>query len=183
MTNNSDTYGSRAMPIVHASAVSTGRGAFVFLGPSGTGKTTIHRLLSTSTHTQPLANEAVYLIQQMDREWKVSSADDDIYEEPLSRVEIASRDSVPLRGIFRLFQSSAPRVRQIGALRTCRYLTDALFEIVWQREHVTATKKVLFSNLAAVCRSVPGYEFHFDLSPRTVAVFNKVEQQIKSKIQ
>ncbi|MBN1978807.1 MAG: hypothetical protein JW918_15525 [Anaerolineae bacterium] len=173
MTITSDPPQSTAVTIIHASAVRTGEGAFVFLGPSGTGKTTIHQLLSTAAHTHTLANEAVYLIRQMDGGWKVSKADDDIYEEPPPTDEIASRDSVPLRGIFRLFQAPAPRVRRIGALETCRYMTDALFEIAWQREYAVAIKKALFSILADVCRSVPGHELHFDLSTRTIESFRE----------
>jgi hypothetical protein len=158
---------------VHASAVCTRDGALVFLGPSGTGKSTIAGMLESRA---PLvAHDVVYLIPVQDNgKWFAADGGRRAYDGPLSREEAAALDALPLRAVVRLFQTTAaPRLRPIGALAHCRYLTDALFEVAWQRDHDTLKKRTLFADLAAVCRSTPGYEFYFDLSPRTLGMLNE----------
>ena len=156
--------------VIHASAVRTGKGALLFLGPSGTGKSTICQLLSD--RAPQLANDAVYLLHREDGRWGAADGGRRAYDGPLTAEEIATLRTVPLRAVLRLFQGAMVYLQPIGKLETCRYLTDALFEIGWQRDYDVTTKRELFSRLAAVSRSVSGYEFHFDRSPRTLDTLN-----------
>jgi ABC-type dipeptide/oligopeptide/nickel transport system ATPase subunit len=154
---------------VHASAVRADGGALIFLGPSGTGKTTMCHLLSGLF--EELAQDTVYLILRTGV-WEVAKGDAIFHGIPLTEEKAATLEGVPLQAVFRLYQAPATRLKPIDALHTCRYLTDALFEIVRQREDDLATKRLAFANAAAIARSVPGYQFYFDLSSQTLEALN-----------
>jgi hypothetical protein len=156
------------MLAIHASAVRVGDGGLIFLGPSGTGKSAICRLLEGKA--AKLANDVIYVAQREDGGWYVADGGRRAYERPLSAEEAAMVLWVPLRAIVRLFQGSPPYLKRIDQLEACRYLTDALFEMAWQRDYGVGTKKELFADLAYVCRLTPGYEFRFDLSQDTIEI-------------
>lgn len=157
---------------VHASAMCNEACAVIFLGPSGTGKSTIYRLLSP--YMQPLSTDAVYLVPQVGGGWRVAWGDGRVHGEIMlsSFAEAAALPSAPLRAVVRLYQAPEPRLESIDALLTCRHLTDALFEITWQRDEPLTVKRRAFANLAKIARAFPGYVFHFDLSARTPAMLN-----------
>jgi ABC-type dipeptide/oligopeptide/nickel transport system ATPase subunit len=157
--------------VIHASAVYTERGGLAFLGPSGTGKSTVCRFLIP--YMQFLSNEAVGLISRANGGWDISAADTFAYTGPSDVKQNTAFNTAPLRAIIRLFQAPMSRIQRIDELKTCRYLTDALFEIPWQREYNAAVKKSIFTDLAAVCRSTPGYEFYFDLSTQIIEVLDR----------
>ncbi len=156
---------------VHASAVQANGRAVIFLGPSGTGKSTICDMLRD--HAPQIAADVVYLVPGPDGQWGVADGGRRAYQGPLSGEEGAALQTVLLRAIVRLFQAPAPHLEPLEALETCRYLTDALFEVAWQREYDVAVKKRIFAGLAAVCRAAPGYELYFDLSPATLELLKK----------
>ena len=157
---------------VHASAMRNEGGAVIFLGPSGTGKSTMYRLLSP--YMEPLSTDAVYLVPQSDEGWCVAWGDGRVHGEvKLSSVEeAAALPNARLRAVVRLHQALEPRLEALSALLTCRHLTDAFFEVTWQRDEPLAVKRRAFANLARIARRLPGYAFHFDLSPRTPALLN-----------
>ncbi len=156
---------------VHASAAQANGGALIFLGPSGTGKSTICAMLSD--YAPQMAADTVYLVPRPDGQWGVADGGRRAYEGPLSEEEAGALPTVPLRAILRLFQAPAPHLEPLAALKTCRYLTDALFEVAWQRGYDVVTKKALFARLAAICRATPGYELHFDLSAATLRLLKE----------
>lgn len=160
---------------LHASAVHNEDWALIFLGPSGTGKTTMYNLLSYyHSYMQPLSIDAVYLVPQANEGWYVACGDISVHEEIklVSLEEVAALPGAPLRAVIRLYQASEPRLESIDALQTCRYLTDAFFEIPWQRDESLSVKWRAFTNLARIARLSPGYVFNFDLSTRTSEVLN-----------
>jgi hypothetical protein len=156
---------------LHASAVCANGRALVFLGPSETGKTSMCLLLSE--HTRALALDAVYLIPRLGG-WEAVKGDGRAHGRPISQQEVAVAKSTPVQAIFRLYQARVPRLKAITPLQTCRYLTDALFEITRHRQDDLETKRSAFSNLAKIARAVPGYEFYFDLSPQTIEALNNM---------
>jgi len=155
--------GVARVAVLHASAVRAPRGALIFLGPSGTGKSTICELLQG--RAAPLANDTVYLLRRSGGGWGVADGGRRALDGPLTEDEARSVQSVPLQAIVRLYQSRRSACERLAPLALCRYLTDALFEVPWQREYGVALKRALFADLAQVARDVPGYAFCFDCSP------------------
>lgn len=153
----------KKMVAVHASSVRVNGGALLFLGPSEAGKSTICRLLSG--FTQLVADDVAYLAPGVSGEWEIF--DTNGYESSLSRDQIFARDRVPLRAIFRLCQASQPRIQRIDELELCHHMTTAFFEAGISSRGNTRAKKLAFSQLSTIVRSIPGYRLHFDLSPKT----------------
>lgn len=152
---------------LHASAVAVNGEAFIFLGPSETGKSTICRLLAA--YTQPLADDLIYLAHCGGAEWKVANAEFD-----------TQVHNPPLRAIFRLYQAPAVRLEQLDDLQICRHLTDAFFEAHWQRQYDLETKKSAFTALAVVARSIPGFRLHFNLSISALELAKSMQKSVKT---
>jgi len=160
---NNNTYPCKTEKtlLIHASAVYTDKGAMVFLGPSNTGKSTICRLLDT--YTQPLADDGVYLTSH-NGGWQVTDG---------TNLKPLSKSGLPLLAVFRLHQAPTVRLERLGTWQTCRHLTDAFFEVRWQRQYDRKTKKNAFQVLAAIARSTPGFRLYFNLSARTFDIINE----------
>jgi ABC-type cobalamin/Fe3+-siderophores transport system ATPase subunit len=155
---------------LHASAVFNSKKAVVFLGPSGTGKTTIVQRLEN--YTNPLALDAVYILQRDRFTWDVAKAEYKAYGAS-TWADFETMQGVELYAIVRLSQSLHPNLRQIRSLKTARYLTDAFFEIRGQDSYPISAKKAAFTNLSTIAKKVPGYEFDFDLSFHALDLLNK----------
>ncbi len=156
--------------LLHASAVSNADGALLFLGPSGTGKSTMWRMLSA--YMSPVAEDAVCLVHQED-EWRVVSGGHCKRGDAAEMVVEGDAVSyIPLRAVCRLYQAAEPQLEKMDTLLTCRYLTDAFFEIYPQRGRPLEVKQHTFMNLAGIARALVGYIFHFGLSSRTPEVLN-----------
>ncbi|MBN2005030.1 MAG: hypothetical protein JXA21_16850 [Anaerolineae bacterium] len=157
---------------IHASSVFNDDGALIFLGPSGTGKTTMCGLLEHRMDV--LTKDAIYLVSLFGS-WQVVYGDANVQRgtKPVSIEEIMALPHAPLRAIFRLYQSWEPSIERLEILETSRYLVDAFFEIIWQRDEPFSVKAHAFANLAQVARSIPGYTFHFALSTYTLNALNR----------
>ncbi|MBN1891001.1 MAG: radical SAM protein [Thermoflexales bacterium] len=156
---------------IHASAVSVGRQAMIFLGPSQSGKSTICRLLST--HCQPLADDKVYLIPRANGRWDVANADQRVFHGSLSVEQAMALEGIPLRAIFYLHKAAEPSVERLESVALGRYLTNALFELYWPQKYEFGTKRALFASASAVARIVPGYHLYFNRSLETWDIINK----------
>lgn len=157
---------------IHASAVQMNSRGLVFLGPSSAGKSTICNLLSACA--QPIADDRVYLIPRSEGRWDVADGGERILEGPLTEREAQAILGPPLRAIFRLRQDAVPRLAPMDALHTCRHLTDAFFDLYWYQNLSTEAKKGTFARLAAIARSVPGYDLYFDRSAQTAEMIARV---------
>lgn len=175
VTNISDMFWDFSVAdilVLHASSVFNEDGALVFLGPSGIGKTTMRDLLSP--YMNVLAEDKVYLVPQVNGNWHVIKGDSC----PLRGIRLSSVKELtklpyaPLRAAFRLYQAENSTLQKLDPLSLCRNLTDAFFEIAWQRDTTLTTKQRAFANLAEIARLFPGYEFHVKLSPRTLNLLN-----------
>ncbi len=121
-----------------------------------------------------LTEDAIYLVPLLGS-WQVVYGEAHVHrgKQFVSAEEILKFPHAPLRAIFRLRQAWEPVLEKLDPLTTCRYLTDAFFEIFRQRDEIFDVKARAFSNLAQVARSYPSYLFHFDLSALTLDVINQ----------
>jgi energy-coupling factor transporter ATP-binding protein EcfA2 len=152
---------------IHASAVQSDKGALVFLGPSGTGKSSICRVLSSVLH--PLADDTVYLIPRIGNIWEITGADNThVNVGPLTETEAFRLKGVPVRALFRLYQSRSPRIEQIEHIQAGHCLVDAFFEVARHRWLSIEAKKAAFKALMTLAQTIPFYQFYFDLSLQTI---------------
>lgn len=151
---------------LHASAVRVGERAVIFLGPSGTGKTTMVRLLEGLA--EPLALDSIYLLSTDDG-WRVAYGDGRAYFGWPIAPEATAR-AASLHAVVRLQQAPSARVASLAPWETARALTDAYFELPRQREHTVARKRAAFGALAALARALPGLALDSDLSTRVPAL-------------
>lgn len=155
---------------LHAAAISTKNGILVFLGPPETGKSTMCHLLKEVTYT--VSDDRIHLYCSDNRVWRVKAAS----MESVRRFEVShiSDPGLPrLAAIIRLHQSERIHLERLSALNTCRNLTNAFFELVWQRSYEQEKKETAFALLADVSRSVSGYKMEFNLSPQTLELMVK----------
>ncbi|MGC8960552.1 MAG: hypothetical protein ACP5OO_12375 [Chloroflexia bacterium] len=158
-----------ALPL-HASAVVLDGRALLFLGPSGTGKSTIRALLEG--RAEPLADDGAFLRRRPEGGWEVFPADGRIFLGPLCEEEATGLAATPLRAFFRIYQAGGPRLEILPPWEGCRFLTAAFFEAWWTQYCDLPTLKRAFADLAELARTVPGYRFYFTRSPRTRAVLD-----------
>lgn len=155
------------IPMLHASAVVYNGQALIFLGRSGAGKSTISRLLSSCM--EPLADESVYLIPYATNEWRVINAG--YGESSFSLLEIWSvaQSASSLGAIFVLYQAEETYVEQLEEYETCAQLVPALFDMTHHKLYNTIERrKIVFSKLARVSRTISGHNLYFNLSPEAV---------------
>ena len=143
---------------LHASAASTAQGVLLFLGPGGVGKSTMCELLAE--RFPKVADDAVYLIRQEEGTWRVADGSQLVFGGPLREEELAGMRGEPLRAIVRLFQETPARLMPVTQRQACRHLTDAAFEIGWQKRNHLNTVRRIFATVAQVARSYPGWELH-----------------------
>ncbi len=160
--------------LIHASAVEYRGKAVVFLGPSETGKSTISQLLAaTLDGARVLADDIAYLAWR-GRGWQVAG---DMYphfqQEVFAAPPIHVSQSVPLGGIFRLYQAPLSRLEPMDNSETGFCLVRAFFEVIMHRYAGIGEKKAYFSSLSAVARVTPGFTFYFERSPQTATVFRR----------
>jgi energy-coupling factor transporter ATP-binding protein EcfA2 len=150
--------------VFHASAIKLYQGALVFLGPSGIGKSTICRLLSSVS--EKWADDVVHLTLNEAKQWDVIKSPN--YKGLLSEPSLKERDRIPLNAIVRLSKSRTPLVQSISPSSSCCYLMQAIFDIKALLNCSCEFRMKLFAQAASVVRSTPGYLFHFDLSQQSI---------------
>lgn len=160
--------------LIHASAVEYKGRALVFLGPSGTGKSTISQLLArTVENINILADDKVCFDALANGGWMVSNALPRLLQNtPGAKSDTASR-YVPLGAIFRLYQAPSPRLEPLSMLDTCLYLIKAFAEIVRKQPDIPEKNMLCFVSLADIARVTPGYELYCDRSSNTADILRQ----------
>ena len=122
---------------LHASAVAVDGGAWLFLGHSTAGKSTIARMLGEAYPV--LADDAVFASKGDDGAWRVvdggfrfGEGDFADWQERIRRQ--IDRNPVPLRGCLRIHQATETRIAPLDPVELARYLMDAAMEIDLQRK-------------------------------------------------
>ena len=150
---------------LHASAATTPEGALLFLGHGGAGKSTVVGQLAGWYPT--LADDAVWLFRDGNGAWRVADASITAFARPPTLDEVEAKSpGVALRAVFRLFHADEPRIVPLDLQQTCRYLADALFEVVPQRRESALRKREWFAGIADLARRYPGAELYFNLDAR-----------------
>ena len=166
---------------LHASAVVVGGGAFLFLGHSTAGKSTIARLLGNSFPV--IADDAVYARQGPDGLWRVvdgsfrfgRDAMQDWAEEVRRRA--AGADAVRLSGCLRIHKGEGVRIEPLVPSGLARCLMDAVMEIDLQRKFgrtphggsfhpgtplaVREMRRCWFHRVGEIARTHPGWHLWF----------------------
>ena len=159
--------------MVHASAIEYRGKALVFLGPSGTGKSTISELLArTLDGARVLADDRIDLHWQTDNRWMVTDATRFLSDAPGAQTAPDSAH-VQLGAIFRLYQAMSPRLEPVSMLDTCFHLVKAFAEAGSGQAESIEEKKACLASLAAMARITPGYAFYCDRSDQTTHVLQQ----------
>ena len=166
---------------LHASSVVVGGGAFLFLGHSTAGKSTIARLLGKSFPV--LADDAVYASQGADGLWRVVDGSFRFGRDALPdwpeevRRRAAGAGAVRLNGCLRIHKAETARVAPLAPVVLARYLMDAAMEIDQQRKFGRTTnggpsggcttmavrqmRQHWFHQVGEIARSHPGWHLWF----------------------
>lgn len=165
---------------LHGAALSLDGKAVLVLGPSGAGKSTLCRLLSP--YLELLAEDRIFVIPQ-DSGWRIADATNRYISLRLTSAEASALAGKPLHTILRVFQDSVARSEPLFAIDTCRVLTDAFFQVRPQVASNLETKKAVFSWLAEISRTVPGYRIYSDKTSQAAElVWKLISQNEKEEV-
>ncbi len=186
MSDNECYFDPKEMLVVHASAVHIDGAAWIFLGRSGAGKSTICTLLNNCA--QPLADDTILVAPRLGGGWMVADIRDySLLVGATTENRTSPPTIMPLQAIFQLYQAAEPRLQRIGALETCRHLVEAAIEATSPtRLRQPEICKTIFVQMATIARSAPGYHLYFDLSAGIAETLKKefglVDKSISSCI-
>ena len=150
---------------LHASAILSSEGVVLFLGHSGSGKSTISSLLADNFEI--LRDDSVYLLPGENDRWYVNLGFDTKDRHfktrtgsPVCLEDIASL--YPLHTIVRIFGAEYSEVAPLQPMKLCEYLMDAVFEITHQRKsRDIVMEQQWFTKSAQIARKYPGWQLQF----------------------
>lgn len=152
------TIGDRTL-LIHASVIRNEDEGFVFLGKSGTGKSTHSRLWLENVEGSRLLNDDNPVIRNIDGEVRV-------YGSPWSgKTPCYLNENVPLKGIVRLSQAPFNKISRQTLLAAYASLSPACSCMRWDRNATDALHK----SVESVIMNVPGW--HLECLPDADAAY------------
>lgn len=146
--------------LLHAVAVQAPAGALLLLGHSGAGKSTLGRLLSGRFPV--LADDNIYLARsRLNQKWYMIDA---------KRLQEKTVPLTPVLAVIRTFQALHAQLVPVSQTQACRYLLDAVFEIISSRDALEKQQRVWFAHVAEVARSCPAWRLSATLQAETPAL-------------
>jgi len=142
---------TRSRIIFHAAGVISKNKAYLFVGPSGAGKTTAAGL-SVLQGCAIIHDDGVLVASDRKGRYVVTSR------------TISIRD-IPLAGIFFLFQSATNKLIQISPIMVAKKLLQSSYEVNGHQLLSGCVLQQVFATCASIARSIPGYELQFRKSP------------------
>ncbi len=155
---------------LHASAININGKAILFLGHSGSGKSTIVKLLSTEY--QIIADDKVWMSKHSSGEWYVHSLWNEI--NPIMSVTNKNRfkHRYPLNAIIRIHKADNFVLKKISEEKSCKDLIFSIFEIYLQRdEKRLKIRKEWFCYCSELSRMYKGLELFFKNNKKIVDFF------------
>lgn len=145
---------------LHASSVITPHGVVLFMGPSGTGKSTIKRMMAD--YFEPLADDVTCLWKTPAGEWHCD--DGRFHFAPFPNQPPRTDRRLRLGGMARLYQSKKTEWSAFKQHLACEHLLNAFFEVAGQNTPYHSIKTLLaFRKVADLARSYPVYSLSFSL--------------------
>ena len=186
---------------LHASSVVVAGEAWLFLGHSTAGKSTLARLLAESA--QVLADDSVFATRAAEGFWQVVDGSfrfgrDEVpgWEAEIRRR--AAQGSVRVGGCFRIHKAAETRAEPMPPLETARHLMDAAMEIDRQRKFGrpregeggastarTVTEQMRrqwFRQVAEIARTCPGWNLWFSKDANGAEAVEKLSNLMKERI-
>ena len=123
--------------MIHASVIEYKEGGYVFLGRSGTGKSTHSRLWLENIEGTSLLNDDNPVI-------RVSDGAVNVYGSPWSgKTHCYKNQVIPLRGVVRLSQAPFNRIERLSMLQAYASLMPACSCMRWDRRSTDALHKTV----------------------------------------
>lgn len=139
--------------LIHASVIMNADEGFVFLGRSGTGKSTHSRLWLENIEGSQLLNDDNPVVRKIDGQVRV-------FGSPWSgKTQCYINEDVPLKGIVRLTQAPFNRISRQAPLAAYASLSPACSCMRWDRKATDA----LHRSVESVVMNVPGW--HLECLP------------------
>lgn len=156
--------------LIHSSGVIHRRKAFLFLGRSGSGKTTITELCYPGAKI--IHDDMVFLHADNNRFFLFASPEINNVVSKRDEQSVLASDLFKygdelLSGMFVIKQSRVNSLRPLSSLESAYALISAFLEFPRMHDYVptSAEMKYAMSTLADAARSIPAYELHFRKSP------------------
>ena len=156
---------------LHASAVLGPKGAILLLGHSGSGKTSLCKILSP--YFSLIADDITFVCRRKCGVWEVR--DGDSFRPELFKNRSVSKNMVqkapayPLGSIIRIFASQSTVLQPLAPMKLCEYLMDAVFEIDIQRKTIRSDLTVQwFHHVAAIAKQNKGWQLQFALDKKLI---------------
>lgn len=137
---------SHKVLFLHASRVSLGDGAIVFVGPSGAGKTTLAALWKHSGSGEVVGNDRV-LLRQVEGQWQSYGYFED------GDTPVCDPRRLPLRAIVFLSKDIENRVSRLKPLRSVTLTMSQIVAEPWDGH----MKQTVLEEVLALTQAIPVY--------------------------